>query len=160
MKTHVNAQLIFRRQDGFAPEFAKLDVPLLELPVDCNHRGLTLRLLHHHFQSYLAMRCCILHHRPQGPDDTVHLCIRHRWRAPKSCKVRVLVSPQCGIDCAFVAIDSRCDGADRKHQDLSQSMYDGQLSFAHGFARKPRIELMLRQCLAHLVTLKKKKSGC
>ena len=67
---------------------------------------------------------------------------------------------QCGIDCALVAIDSRCDGADRKHQDLSQSMYDGQLSFAHGFARKPRIELMLRQCLAHLVTLKKKKSGC
>ena len=33
---------------SFAPELAKLDVPLLGLPVDCNHRGLALRLLHHH----------------------------------------------------------------------------------------------------------------
>ena len=87
------------------------------------------------------------------------LCLRHRWRAPESFKLRVLVSPQCGIDCVFVAVDSRCDGADWKQQDLSQSMYDGQLSFAHGFARKPRFELVLWQCLAHFVSLKKKKSG-
>ena len=101
--------------------------------------------------------CCTRNYTHAGVVRSTQMTLRlsgNQWCVCRASKFLALGS--------MVAITPRLakeNGADRKQQDLSQSMYDGQLSFAHRFARKPRTELVFWQCLAHSVSLKSKTPG-